>query len=66
MEKGKVDLIGAVVVIIKTDGYKKVGRLLSIKDELAVIEHRSGIVQAIPFAQISSIKVDAGVGDGGR
>lgn len=64
MEETETELVGHDVVIIKIDNYKKIGKLLSVKNGLATIQFRNGEIQAIPFVQISTIKAIGG--DDGR
>ncbi len=61
MEQEKTDFLNKQVVIVKTDKFKKIGKLLSTDNNLAIIEFRNGVREAIPFSQISSIKL---IGDG--
>ncbi len=59
------ELLGKEVIVIKSDGYKKVGKCVNIDEHLVTIEFRNGVVEAIPMIQISTIKL-AGVGDDRR
>ena len=51
------ELINKKVLVIKTDGFKKIGLLRSIKDGLVALEFYDNKVEYVPLVSVSSIRV---------